>query len=443
MARFVMPIQSAFLDNGLAGLGWRLNFYVSGAGFVRKDTFSDDVLTVANLNPVVADSAGRFGNIFLESGTYKVVLEDALAVQKWTADPVDGATGAAGAVLAPQTGNHTVTVDELGKVLPVDATTGPITITLTAIAQAANGSEFTIVKTDSSANAVTVDGNAAELVGGAANQLLRYEGSSITVRSDGTEWLVIPRTQEILGAFGLSGVLSPAQITADQNDYDPTGLSGAAVLRLDTDASRTITGLAGGSDGRVVVIQNVGANDLTLADEDVLSLAANRFALVRPVLLVADDVAVLQYDGTSSRWRSVSTPIPVATDTLLGGLETATQAEMETATATDKTVTPGRVHFHPGVAKAWATINEQGGAPPPIQQSYNASSTTDGGSGSTTINWSITLSSGNAAVTGLAQGLHIAISTRTTTSTRVLSHTLGTATLSDAAWKSAVVFGDL
>jgi hypothetical protein len=45
--------------------------------------------------------------------------------------------------------------------------------------------------------------------------------------------------------FGLSGDISPAQITANQNDYNPTSLSTSSVLRLNTDASRNITGLAG------------------------------------------------------------------------------------------------------------------------------------------------------------------------------------------------------
>jgi hypothetical protein len=49
-------------------------------------------------------------------------------------------------------------------------------------------------------------------------------------------------------AVSLPGDLTPSQVTANQNDYNPTNLAIASVLRLSTDASRDITGLAGGAD---------------------------------------------------------------------------------------------------------------------------------------------------------------------------------------------------
>jgi hypothetical protein len=105
--------------------------------------------------------------------------------------------------------------------------------------------------------------------------------------------------------FILSADITPAQITADQNDYNPTGLSTASTLRLSSDASRNITGLAGGADGRIFVLHNVGANAIVLKDESASSTAGNRFALYSDITLAADQVALLQYDSTSSRWRSI------------------------------------------------------------------------------------------------------------------------------------------
>ena len=107
------------------------------------------------------------------------------------------------------------------------------------------------------------------------------------------------------GSFTVSGILSPAQITADQNDYNPTNLSTAAVLRLNTDASRNLTGLAGGADGRVILIHNIGSFALVLKDESASSTAGNRFALNADVSLGADSSTMLQYDSTSSRWRAI------------------------------------------------------------------------------------------------------------------------------------------
>lgn len=108
---------------------------------------------------------------------------------------------------------------------------------------------------------------------------------------------------DIQQGFAFTGDISPSQITADQNDYAPTGFSTASVLRLSSDASRNITGLAGGSDGLVKLIWNVGAQNIVLKDESASSTAANRFALSADVTIAADSGVLIQYDATSSRWR--------------------------------------------------------------------------------------------------------------------------------------------
>lgn len=96
--------------------------------------------------------------------------------------------------------------------------------------------------------------------------------------------------------------ISPAQITADQNNYNPgTG----AFFRLSSDAARNITGITGGVDGRVIRFVNVGANNIVLQNENVSSTAANRIitGTGADVTLAADDTSELQYDATTQRWR--------------------------------------------------------------------------------------------------------------------------------------------
>lgn len=85
--RFVFPFERALDDNGDSIDGALLNFYITGTT-TRKDTFSDRTLSTKNANPVVADSSGRFGDIFLLPINYKVVLTDSSATEIWTADPV-------------------------------------------------------------------------------------------------------------------------------------------------------------------------------------------------------------------------------------------------------------------------------------------------------------------------------------------------------------------
>ena len=106
--------------------------------------------------------------------------------------------------------------------------------------------------------------------------------------------------------FVMTGILSPAQITSNQTDYNPTGLASASHLRLSTDASRTIFTLLTGVAGRVLVITNIGTQNLVLSQDDgVTGVATARFLLPNGINLTmkAADSVTLYYDGTSSRWR--------------------------------------------------------------------------------------------------------------------------------------------
>ena len=107
--------------------------------------------------------------------------------------------------------------------------------------------------------------------------------------------------------FYLNAAITPPQIVASQNDYNPTGLLTANTLRLSTGSALNITGISNAGDqGRLLVIHNVGASNLILKDEDAGSSAANRFALAADITLQPDQVTQLWYDGTNSRWRAVS-----------------------------------------------------------------------------------------------------------------------------------------
>ncbi len=86
---FLMPRAEAQDSSGGVLAGGKLEFFTTGTSSTL-DTFSDEALTTANANPVVADSAGRWGAIFLKDEAYKVVLSDSDDVQIWSADPVRG-----------------------------------------------------------------------------------------------------------------------------------------------------------------------------------------------------------------------------------------------------------------------------------------------------------------------------------------------------------------
>lgn len=87
-ARYTHPKVQWMDSNGDPLTGGKLYFYESGTS-TPLDTYSDEALTSANANPVVADSSGTWSDIWLKPQDYKVVLKDQNDVQIWSADPVN------------------------------------------------------------------------------------------------------------------------------------------------------------------------------------------------------------------------------------------------------------------------------------------------------------------------------------------------------------------
>ncbi len=74
--------------------------------------------------------------------------------------------------------------------LLVNAGAAPVTVNLPAAAAHRNR-VLNIKKTDSTANAVTIDGNGAETIDGAATTTLTTQWQSKTLLCDGTTWFLI------------------------------------------------------------------------------------------------------------------------------------------------------------------------------------------------------------------------------------------------------------
>lgn len=109
-------------------------------------------------------------------------------------------TGAAVAMSAPawrqygnvhnivnRTSTYTATIND--RTITVNATSGAITINLPQASTATNVELF-IIKTDSSANAVTVDGYSSETINGATTQALTTQYQKIVIVCDGSTWWI-------------------------------------------------------------------------------------------------------------------------------------------------------------------------------------------------------------------------------------------------------------
>ncbi len=86
-ARFHLSREQVFDAAGNPLVGGRLYFYVTGTTTTLA-TYSNPALTTSNTQPVVADSAGRFGDIYLLDQAYRVQLRDASDILIWDTDGV-------------------------------------------------------------------------------------------------------------------------------------------------------------------------------------------------------------------------------------------------------------------------------------------------------------------------------------------------------------------
>ncbi len=205
--------------------------------------------------------------------------------------------------------------------LGVDATTarfmvrgaGATSATTTAIFENSSGTDILFVRDDGKVSI----GNSSP------QQTFHVTGTMRLTSSDGTATALMGRDGDgDISAVSLSGdlainsgtlglvgntIISPAQITSTQDDWNPTGLSTAGVIRVDGDASfRQIRGITAPAAAKQLTLINVGSNAICLPTQNTNSTAANRFAFNRDIILFPGKSITLFYDTTSSRWRALS-----------------------------------------------------------------------------------------------------------------------------------------
>lgn len=98
-----------------------------------------------------------------------------------------------------------------------------------------------------------------------------------------------------------------ASFSGTQNNYNPTGLASAAIVRLDGSSSPILTGLTATINGEVKLLMNVGSVSITLNHESGSSTAAFRFLCPTSssFTLTVNKSCYVWYDPTSGRWRVI------------------------------------------------------------------------------------------------------------------------------------------
>lgn len=122
----------------------------------------------------------------------------------------------------------------------------------------------------------------------------------LTIKQDGNIGIntINPTVKiDVNGAIALRDSTPPI-LTSTVHNY-PIG--NYSLLRLGSTVSVTITGFAGGTQGKVLWVINVGNNTIVLANQNTSSYAQNR--IIGNVSLAANSTSLLWYDSTTQRWR--------------------------------------------------------------------------------------------------------------------------------------------
>jgi len=122
------------------------------------------------------------------------------------------------------------------------------------------------------------------------------------------DWLLGSTSSGVLrridaGRFRIGTIISPSQITSNQNDYNPTGFAGADIVRFSTNALRLITGFVAPTHSRAKQLYNIGSESIVITAQDPSSSAVNRIDARRDIVVAPNTSIVVWYDSVSSRWR--------------------------------------------------------------------------------------------------------------------------------------------
>lgn len=135
----------------------------------------------------------------------------------------------------------------------------------------------------------------------------------------------------------LSGIITPTSLSAGADDYAPTGNATASVWRLSTTGSNyTISGISGGTSGRVILVQNVnasGGGNITLTSQGAPSSAANRIYAPADIVLHPGEGTNLIYDNTLSRWTAVAQQSASSSWVLLNTLTASNSSSLNDTTS--------------------------------------------------------------------------------------------------------------
>lgn len=156
----------------------------------------------------------------------------------------------------------------------------------------------------------------ADLAAGVGSNSI-LQGQTVILRTGtttSTNWTTLNSAGQLVhtGSWGCSGTISPNMGGTSQNDWAPTNHDKACIWRVTTGGGTpNITGIAGGFDGRRLLLKIESGTAFNLPNESASSSASNRIltpaGTTYTVGSATRNIVDLYYDGTSARWYVIGT----------------------------------------------------------------------------------------------------------------------------------------
>ena len=264
-------------------------------------------LNVANVEPLsnnsyaLGSSGNRFSNIFSVLGNFSGTLTGAAA-------------NFSGLFTATGVGSHTIGGGGTAttSTLFVNGASGANLGASLALRK--NGTTFGLISSESTWVGGGSTSSDLAFAAETGNGLKFFTNGSATYRlninSTGdldTPGTISMASSLIGGRLALSGIVTGADFNGvNTNNYNPTGIGTAAVLRIRSTGAMILSGIAPIASQTLLLMNVGGTSSITLGDEDTNSSAENRFALSAAYTLALDEAVLLWYDSISQRWRLVA-----------------------------------------------------------------------------------------------------------------------------------------
>lgn len=389
MAILLNPVIRVF-DSGIPANAAKIYTYQSGTT-TDATTYTDAALSVANTNPIICDGNGEATLYVADSANLRLVIQNSSGTELDDIDP---------AYPAPILTGLTASITELNLLDGVTSSTAELNILDGVTATAAELNTLDGI-TSSTAELNILDGvtaTAAQL-----NKTITLGVKGADIASAATTDLSVA-TGDYVNITGTTTITALG--TASEGSEVAVNFAGALILThnaasLILPSSANITTVAGDS----AIFKSLGSGNwkcTVYQRQDGTALvapASNPFADDTAIVKNAADATKLVRIDASGIATGTTRVITAADQDI--NLTPATQAEMETATATDRFVVPGRVQYNPGVAKAWVNFNGRGTIA--INTSHNVTGLTDNGTGDYTITLTTAFSTANYVVVGNAK----------------------------------------